>query len=63
MATCPAGTLVLGGGFTLGGALLQVTAVPTDNQPAGTTAWTATARNYATGAVDFTVQAFAVCTA
>jgi hypothetical protein len=40
-----------------------LTATPTDSHPASTTTWTASATNYATGAVSFTVQAYAVCSA
>jgi hypothetical protein len=62
-ASCPAGKVLLGGGFSLGGALLAVTATPTDSHPTSTTTWSASATNYATAAVSFTIQAYAVCSA
>jgi hypothetical protein len=62
-ATCPAGKVLLGGGYTLGGGLLTLTVTTTDNRPLNTTTWTVTATNYATGLTSFTVQAYAVCSA
>jgi hypothetical protein len=61
--SCPAGTVLLGGGFTLSGSLSQLTAVVTESRPADTTTWTATARNYAIGIGSFGIQAYAVCSA
>jgi len=62
-ATCPAGTLLLGGGFTLSSESLQLFTTATESRPASTTTWTATATNYATGAGTFGVHSYAVCTA
>jgi hypothetical protein len=62
-ATCPAGVVLLGGGFTVGGGLLALTAAATESRPLNTSTWTATARNYATGATTFSIQAYAVCSA
>jgi hypothetical protein len=62
-ATCPVGTIILGGGFTLSGGLLALAVTAIDNHPSSTTTWTATATNYATAGVSFSVQAYAVCSA
>jgi hypothetical protein len=62
-AACPAGETLLGGGFTLGGALLALSVTVTESRPLDTTTWTVTARNYATSAESFTVQAYVVCSA
>jgi hypothetical protein len=67
-ASCPAGTLLLGGGYTVTGntalSLATLIVTTTDNRPLNTTTWTVTARNYATEVLlSYTVQAFAVCTA
>jgi hypothetical protein len=62
-ATCPAGEVLLGGGFTVGGDLLTLMATATESRPLDTSTWTATARNYATGLTSFSIQAYAVCSA
>jgi len=60
-ASCPAGTTLFGGGFTLGGSLVSLSATVTDNRPVDTITWTVTARNYLTGVGTFSVQAYVVC--
>jgi hypothetical protein len=60
-ASCPAGETLFGGGYTLSGSLLNLNAVVTESRPVGTTTWTATARNYATGVGSFSVKAYVVC--
>lgn len=62
-ASCPAATVLLGGGFTLSGSVSQLTVVVTESRPADTTTWTAIARNYAIGVGSFGIQAYAVCSA
>jgi len=62
-ATCPAGSVLLGGGFTVGGDALTLMATVTESRPLNTSTWTATARNYATAATSFSIQAYAVCSA
>jgi len=60
-ASCPAGTVLLGGGFTLSGSISQMTVTTFESRPADTTTWTASARNYAVGVGSFGIQAYAVC--
>jgi hypothetical protein len=62
-ATCPAGKLVLGGGYVLSGGLLALTVIPTESRATSTTTWRATAANHTLALTTFTVQAYAVCTA
>jgi len=60
-ASCPAGKTLFGGGFTLSGSLVNLSAAVTDNRAVDTTTWTVTARNYLTGLGSFSVQAHVVC--
>ena len=62
-ASCPVGTVLLGGGFTLSGSVSQMTVTVVESRPADTTTWTATARNFAVGVGSFGIQAYAVCSA
>jgi hypothetical protein len=60
-AACPAGKTLFGGGFTLSGSLITLSATVTDNRPVDTTTWTVTARNYVAGLGTFSIQAYVVC--
>ena len=62
-ASCPAGTVLLGGGFTLSGSVSQLTVTVLESRPADTTTWTATATNYLFGVGSFGIRAHAVCSA
>jgi hypothetical protein len=65
IATCPTGTNLLGGGYTVTSSTVSLLATPTESRPIGTTSWEATATNYAAGVggSTFTIQTFALCTA